>query len=164
MALAKTPQTLRLLTAQIVRRYLRHQRVASDELPNLIAVVHRALSGLGQPAAPAPIRTPAVPVRRSVQREYVVCLECGFRGQVLRRHLQVRHGLTPEDYRGRWQLPTNHPIVAPAYSERRATVAREIGLGRRRVAAPAPELAPTPKRRGRPRSAAKAQPAPTGAG
>jgi predicted transcriptional regulator len=99
--------------------------------------------------------TPAVPIRRSVQSDYVVCIECGFRGQILRRHLRLAHGLDPAAYRVRWKLPADHPIIAPAYSERRATMAKEMGLGRRArdVAGsmPAPEvIAPPPaQRRGR---------------
>ena len=120
--------------------------------------------GLGKPAAETEgERTPAVPIRRSVHRDYVVCLECGWRGQMLRRHLATGHGLTVEQYRARWNLPRDHPMTAPGYSERRSTLALELGLGRTRggsaettavpeaVAETAPP--PSPKRRGRPRTA-----------
>jgi ROS/MUCR transcriptional regulator protein len=115
------------------------------------------VSGLGESTlTPAPgTLEPAVPIRRSVQRDHVVCLECGYRGQVLRRHLRVAHGLDPAAYRVRWKLPVDHPITAPAYSERRSTMAKEIGLGRGArdvaISTPAPEvIAPLPaQRRGR---------------
>ena len=91
---------------------------------------------------------PAVPIQRSVQPEYVVCLECGFRGRTLRRHLRVRHGLEVAAYRARWNLSSHHPVTAPDYSARRSAMAKAIGLGRR----PAPiEPPPAPIRRGRPR-------------
>jgi predicted transcriptional regulator len=94
-----------------------------------------------------------------VQHEHVVCLECGFRGLMLRRHLRNAHGLEPAAYRARWKLPADHPIIAPAYSERRSTLAKQIGLGRPReavVSTSAPEvIAPPARRRGRkPRTAA----------
>ena len=147
------------LVAQIVRSYVGKNSVGVDQIADLIATVHRSLSGLGESApAPGPL-APAVPIRRSVQRDHVVCLECGYRGQMLRRHLSTAHGLEPAAYRARWKLSADHPITAPAYSERRSTWAKQIGLGRPPqaiVPSPAPEvIAPSPKRRGRkPRAAA----------
>jgi predicted transcriptional regulator len=94
----------RLLAAQIVGAYLRHNQVAADQLPSVISTVHEALSGLGKPAEVAVERTPAVSIRRSVHSDYVVCLDCGWKGQMLRRHLTTRHGLTAEEYRRRWHL------------------------------------------------------------
>jgi predicted transcriptional regulator len=133
MAEEQTPATIAPdLVAEIVKSYLSHHSVAVGELPDLIASVHRALGELGKVPATEEPRKPAVPVRRSVEREQVVCLECGYRGQMLRRHLMTSHGLTPEEYRARWNLPHDHPIIAPAYAERRAALARQIGLGRRR--------------------------------
>jgi predicted transcriptional regulator len=118
--------------------------------------VHRTLSGLGTnaPVPAAEALTPAVPIRRSVQPDHVVCLD----GKILRRHLRDAHGLEPAAYRIRWKLPADHPIIAPAYSERRSTMAKQLGLGRQREAVestPAPKVvAPPPKPRGRkPRSA-----------
>jgi predicted transcriptional regulator len=119
------------LTAEIVRGYVRHHRLGPDQLPDLIASVHRAMGQLGQPPEPEEVRTPAVSVRRSVHRDYVVCLDCGYRGKTLRRHLGTRHGLNADEYRQRWGLRTNHPLTAPAYSEHRSTLAKELGLGRR---------------------------------
>ena len=142
------------LVAKIVSSYVGQNSIAVDQVAHLIATVHRSLSSLGE-SAPAPVAlVPAVPIRRSVQRDHVVCLECGFSGQMLRRHLHKAHGLEPAEYRVRWKLPADHPITAPVYSERRSTMANEIGLGRRTqnasVLTPAPEvIAPLPKRRGR---------------
>jgi predicted transcriptional regulator len=132
---------------RIVGSYVRHHQVAADQLAALIIEVHRALTGL-RGAPPEPERSqPAVPIRRSVQQDHVVCLECGFRGLTLRRHLQVRHGLDVVAYRARWKLPPDHPVTAPAYSERRSAVAKQLGLGRRPAVPPPP---PTPRTR-RPR-------------
>src|SRR6266481_134851 len=123
------------------------------------------LAGLGKPAAETGgERTPAVPIRRSVHRDYVVCLECGWRGQMLRRHVATGHGLDVDQYRARWNLSRDHPMVALGYSERRSGLAKQIGLGRGRGASReepesvAIETGATPqprsRRRGRPRSTA----------
>ena len=123
------------LTAHIVGAYVSKNALSTADLPRLIADVHAALSGLGQPATPeAEQRTPAVPVRRSVQQEAITCLECGKKFKSLKRHLMANHGLTPEDYRSRWSLPYDYPMVAPAYSEIRAHLARAAGLGRKPAA------------------------------
>jgi predicted transcriptional regulator len=152
------------LTTNIVAAYFRHNQIGTDQLPIVISTVHQALVGLGKPAAETEVeRTPAVTIRQSVHRDYVVCLDCGWRGQMLKRHLATGHGLTVEQYRARWKLPREHPMTAPSYSERRSGLAKQIDLGRGRQAsrkAPepvAPEIpaAPQPRsrRRGRPRSA-----------
>ena len=161
MADESTAQTVDLsLVAWIVRSYVAQNTIGIDQLAGLISTVHRSLSGLGKSApAPAPL-LPAVSIRQSVQRDRVVCLECRFLSQMLRRHIRVAHGLEPAEYRVRWKLPADHPITAPAYSERRSTLAKRIGLGRipqKAVAStPTPEVvSPLPKQRGRkPRSAA----------
>jgi len=117
---------------KIITSYVGHHTLAPDQLPALISSVQQALRDLGKPAQlPAP-RTPAVPVRRSVQHDHVTCLECGFRGKTLRRHLGTRHGLQTAEYLRRWDLPSDHPLTAPAYSEQRSTMAKELGLGRKR--------------------------------
>ena len=100
--------------AEIVSSYVRHHQIAPEELPALIAQVHQALAGLGRAAPAQERREPAVSIRRSVQQDYVACLECGFRAQMLRRHLQVAHGLEVADYRARWQLPMDYPLTAPS--------------------------------------------------
>src|SRR6516225_8980138 len=125
----------RELAAKITAAYVRRNQIASDQLATLISIVHQALASLGKPPPEAEAeRTPAVPIRRSVHRDYVVCLECGWRGQMLRRHLVTGHKLTVEQYRARWNLPREHPMVAPGYSERRSSLAKQLGLGRGRGA------------------------------
>jgi predicted transcriptional regulator len=119
------------LTAKIVRGYVRHHRLGPDQLPDLISSVHQSLAQLGQQVQPAEVLTPAVSIRQSIHHDYVVCLDCGFRGKSLRRHLGVRHGLTGEQYRQRWGLRSDHPLTAPAYSEQRSMLAKELGLGRK---------------------------------
>ena len=154
----------RELAATITAAYVRRNQVASDQLGTLISTVYQALVSLGkQPPETSGERTPAVPIRRSVHRDYVVCLECGWRGLMVRRHLATSHGLTVEQYRARWNLPREHPMVAPGYSERRSSLAKEIGLGRGRgafrqgpkaVAPEEPAAAKTrSRRRGRPSAA-----------
>src|SRR5215469_10629819 len=118
-----------LLTAEIVGSYLRHHKVEASQLPDLIATVHRSLGALGQQPTVEEHLTPAVPVRQSVRPDYVVCLDCGYRGQMLRRHINSRHGLSRVEYLKRWGLPRNHPLTAPAYSEHRSVLAKELGLG-----------------------------------
>jgi len=142
-------------TAQIVAAYLRHNQLPADQVPSLIFNVHQALGSLGSPPEAVVARIPAVPVRRSVHQDYVVCLECGWRGKMLRRHISSAHELSPDEYRARWSLSREHALTAPAYSERRSTMAKQIGLGQRgrgsRTTA-APKTA-TPRRRpGRPRT------------
>jgi predicted transcriptional regulator len=117
------------LTTKIVAAYVHRNQIGADQLPVLISTVHQALVGLGKPATETEMeRTPAVPVRRSVHRDYVGCLKCGWRGQMLRRHLVTGHGLSVDQYRARWNLSREHPMTAPSYSERRS-VWREEGHG-----------------------------------
>ena len=159
MVKESTPHAVdRSLVARSVRSYVAQNTIGIDQLAGLIAEVGRSLSRLGQNAPAQGPLVPAVSVRQSVRRAYVVCLECGFHGQAIRRHLRVAHGLEPAAYRIRWRLPPDHPITAPAYSERRSTMAKRIGLGRKpqEAVVSTPEVvAPPPKRRGRkPRLAA----------
>jgi predicted transcriptional regulator len=122
---------LRTVT-KIIASYVGNHTLPPDQLSALIISVQQALSELGKPAPIPQPRMPAVPVRRSVQRDHVICLECGFRGKTLRRHLGTRHALQIADYLRRWELPSDHPLTAPAYSEQRSTMAKELGLGRKR--------------------------------
>jgi predicted transcriptional regulator len=136
MAEEQTPTDVRRdLVATIVSGYVKHNTVSANELSTIIASVHQTLSGLGKPAFPAELPTPAVPVRQSVRPDYVVCLECGFRSQMLRRHLRVQHDLEPAAYYARWRLPPDYPITAPDYSVRRSAMAKALGLARGRQAA-----------------------------
>jgi len=154
------------LTAKIVRGYVRHHRLGPDQLPDLIASVHRSLGQLGQQVQPAEVLTPAVSIRQSVRHDYVICFDCGYRGKTLRRHISSRHSLTGDEYRQRWGLRSDHPLTAPAYSEQRSTLAKELGLGRKSTPAVAPatvepavanveehvEMNPKPRRTRRSRS------------
>lgn len=117
---------------KIIRSYVGHHTLSAEQLSELIASVDQAIRHLGTPTLPAPPRSPAVPIKRSVQHDQVVCLECGFRGKTLRRHLGTRHGLRIAEYLRRWKLPSDHPLTAPAYSEQRSAMAKELGLGRKR--------------------------------
>ena len=123
------------LVTKIVKSYVLHHRVSPEQVAELIESVHAAIDALGKYAPPEEARTPAVPVRRSVSRDAVICLECGLRAKTLRKHLHTRHHLTPEAYRRRWGLPADHLLTAPSYSERRSQSAKQLGLGRERAAA-----------------------------
>jgi len=124
--------------------------------------VHRALGQLGQPIQTQEVLTPAVSVRQSVRHDYVVCLDCGYRGKTLRRHIATRHGLSRDDYLKRWGLKSDHPLTAPGYSEQRSMLAKELGLGRKaskparrrsaRSAKSAEGAAPPPTSKRQPRS------------
>ena len=121
----------RLLTAKLVGSYLRHHKVGASQLPDLIATVHRSLGELGQQPPAEEALTPAVSLRQSVRPNYVVCLDCGYQGKTLRRHISSRHGLSRAEYLKRWRLQPDHPLTAPAYSEQRSTLAKQLGLGRK---------------------------------
>jgi predicted transcriptional regulator len=146
--------------AHIVSSYVRYHQIGPDQLVGLIVEVHQALVNHGRDVPPAqePLK-PAVPIRRSVQRDYVVCLECGFRARTLRRHLQVQHELEVAQYRARWNLPPDHPVTAPAYSAWRSAMAKEIGLGRHAAAEPSPPDTERPVTRRRSRRPRRTPPA-----
>jgi len=132
------------LTAIIVKSYVVQHRVRPDQISDLITSVTQALDQLGQPVEPEEVLTPAVSVRRSVHQDYVVCLDCGYRGKTLRRHISTRHGLNRDEYLSRWGLRSDHPLTAPAYSERRSTMAKALGFGRKSTAQATPEVSPPP--------------------
>lgn len=122
---------IRQYTADIVTSYLRHNPLDPAQVPGLIDLVYRTLSQLASPLpVPVAVKTPIIAVRRSITSDYIVCLDCGYRGKVMRRHLSRVHGLTPDAYRTRWGLPSDYPLIAPAYSERRSDMAKQSGLGR----------------------------------
>ena len=118
------------LTVQIVSAHLANNKVPSDNITPLMAAVYGSLASVGSQAAPVDLPVPAVPVRSSVTPDYIVCLEDGRRLKMLKRHLQTAYGLTPEQYRERWGLPADYPMVAPNYARRRSELAKQIGLGR----------------------------------
>ena len=124
-------ETLITLTSDIVAAHVSNNSVAVDEVPTLIQNVYGALAGLGSaPAAPEKLE-PAVSIRSSIKNDHIVCLEDGKKMKMLKRHLMTDHGLTPAEYRVRWGLPADYPMVAPDYAEKRRTLAKEIGLGRK---------------------------------
>lgn len=134
------PADLLILTAEIVAAHVGKNSVPVAELSNLIRGVHGALALLGgattttaSPAAAARPE-PAVPVSKSVRPDYIVCLEDGRKLKMLKRHLKTAFGMTPADYRSRWGLPSDYPMVAPNYAKRRSELAKSIGLGTSRAA------------------------------
>jgi predicted transcriptional regulator len=123
-------ETLINLTADIVSAHVSNNSVAVNDLPNLIANVHAALSGLGVRTEEAPARPePKVSIRSSVKPDYIVCLEDGKKLKMLKRHLNTHYQLTPDQYRQKWGLGADYPMVAPNYAEQRRTLAKKIGLG-----------------------------------
>ena len=120
------------LTTDIVASHVANNSVAVQDLPQLIQQVYAALAGVGAAAAAKEKPTPAVPVRRSVTPDYIVCLEDGKKLKMLKRHLMTHYQMTPEQYRAKWNLPADYPMVAPNYAEQRRTLAKKIGLGTKR--------------------------------
>jgi predicted transcriptional regulator len=121
------------LTAEIVAAYVSNNSVAANDLPNVISQVHAALGGAIAPVEEVVEKPkPAVPVRRSIQNDYLICLEDGQKFKSLKRHLMTHYGLTPEQYREKWDLPADYPMVAPSYAEARSRLAKEMGLGQKR--------------------------------
>ena len=119
------------MTADIVSAYVGNNSVSAADLPSLIQSVHRALSGVTAPAEPAEAapKEPAVPVRRSIQPDFLICLEDGRKFKSLKRHLRTKYNLSPEDYRAKWNLPKDYPMVAPNYAKARSDLAKQMGLG-----------------------------------
>ena len=149
---AEEDTTLIELTAVVVAAYVSNNPVPASDLPALIADVHSALGRTRAPAVkPTPELKPAVNPKKSVFPDYIINLEDGKRYQSLKRNLATRHGLTPAEYRAKWGLPPDYPMVAPNYAAQRSALAKSIGLGRKK-AEPVPS--PAPKKRGR---AAKAK-------
>lgn len=122
------------LTADIVSAYVSNNTTSASDIPSLISQVHAALinvAGNGGDIAPEPAK-PAVPVKRSLTSEYIVCLEDGKKFKSLKRHLRTQYSMTPEQYREKWGLPPDYPMVAPSYAAKRSQLARKMGLGQQR--------------------------------
>ncbi len=119
------------LTAQIVSAHVANNAVAPDALPGLIQQVYKTLAGIGKEPASPERPQPAVPVRKSVFHDHIVCLEDGKKLKMLKRHLKTAYSMTPEQYRERWGLSPDFPMVAPDYAKHRSTLAKQIGLGTR---------------------------------
>ncbi|MGI4800638.1 MAG: MucR family transcriptional regulator [Janthinobacterium lividum] len=139
--------------AKIVSAHISNNSIQAADLPALIQQVYTALSTVGSaPAQATEKREPAVPPKKSVFPDYIICLEDGKKLKMLKRHLMTSYDLTPEAYRERWGLPSSYPMVAPSYAERRSALAKSIGLGRKPASAPGEEpatVAAPAKKRGR---------------
>jgi predicted transcriptional regulator len=119
------------MTAQIASAYVGKNPVSSGQLPDVIKAVYASMAGLDTPAAAAGTPKPAVALKKSITPDYIVCLEDGKKLKMLKRHLRTAYGLTPEQYRQKWGLPADYPMVAPNYAEQRSVFAKKIGLGRK---------------------------------
>jgi len=143
------------LTAKIVSAHVANNRLETGQLLSLIQSIYRSLSTVGTAeVAPEPAQAPAVPVKKSVFADYIICLEDGKKLKMLKRHLQTSYGLTPDAYRAKWGLPRDYPMVAPTYAATRSGLAKKIGLGRKPAASlsepePEPETPKAPGRRTR---------------
>ncbi len=127
-------------TTRIVAAHVAKNPIAVTDVPGLIATVHQALAALG-PEEPAAKPTPVVPIKQSVKPEYIVCLDDGKKLKMLKRHLKTAYNMTPAEYRERWGLPSDYPMVAPNYAKKRSELAKKIGLGRK----PGPKVKAQPK-------------------
>ena len=128
------------MTSEMVSAYLNKNTLAVNQVPDLIRTVYATLTSLGSaPAAPivAENTKPAVPVKKSITPEYIICLEDGRKLKMLKRHLRTTYNMTPEQYRTKWGLPADYPMVAPKYAEQRSAFAKKIGLGKGAVGRPA---------------------------
>ena len=126
-------ETLIALTADIVSAHVSNNSVAVSDLPQLIQNVHSALTSLGDDVAEPEVKQePAVSVRSSIKPDFIVCLEDGKKLKMLKRHLMTHYSMTPDDYRTKWGLPADYPMVAPNYAEQRRSLAKKIGLGTKR--------------------------------
>lgn len=127
----ETQESLLALTADIVAAHVSNNTIAVSDVPALIKSVYNALNGLGAPVVVEEVKQePAVSIRSSIKPDYIVCLEDGKKLKMLKRHLMSQYGLTPDDYRMKWGLPADYPMVAPNYAAQRRELAVQIGLGR----------------------------------
>jgi predicted transcriptional regulator len=136
MAETGSAETVLRLTAQIVAAHVEHNTVQAEALPSLIERVYHTLRDVGQAPTEPTRPTPAVPVKQSVKPDFIVCLEDGKKLKMLKRHLMTAYKMTPAQYRTRWGLPADYPMVAPSYAKVRSSLAKKIGLGRKPVASP----------------------------
>ena len=140
-------ETLITLTSDIVAAHVSNNDVAVGDLPSLITNVYNALANLGEtPVVEEAKPQPAVAVRNSVKPDYIVCLEDGKKLKMLKRYIRTNFNLSPEEYRARWGLPADYPMVAPNYAEKRRDLAKKIGLGRK----PGTVMTPKPRRAKKP--------------
>ena len=121
------------LTAELVSSHVSNNKVSNEDLPALIRGVYSTLASVESQAGEKGKPEPAVPIKKSVQPDYIVCLEDGRKLKMLKRHLRTAYNMTPEDYRARWKLPSDYPMVAPNYAKKRSSLAKKIGLGKKRT-------------------------------
>ncbi|CAK7192101.1 Transcriptional regulatory protein ros [Commensalibacter sp. Nvir] len=136
MELEEKNLSLLELTVKVVSSHISNNSVSPESLPDLLRQVYRTLTTIEKNGNETEKLQPVVPVKRSVFPDYIICLEDGKKLKMLKRHIQSAYGLTPEQYRERWNLPSDYPMVAPNYAERRSNLAREIGLGRKNIVHP----------------------------
>jgi predicted transcriptional regulator len=141
------------LTADIASAYVSNNTVAAGDLPSVIQSIFKALTAVDGPVeAPELPKTPAVPIKKSLTEDYLICLEDGRKFKSLKRHLRTKYNMSPEDYRAKWGLPKTYPMVAPAYAAARSQLAKQMGLGQG-GRPPAKAAAKTVVARGRPKKA-----------
>jgi len=131
------------LAADIVAAYVSHNKIAISDLPNLLRSTYDSLASTASAPADEPAQplAPAVSIRKSLTDDYLICLEDGRKFKSLKRHLRTKYGLTPEQYRTKWKLPSTYPMVAPSYAAARSSLAKQMGLGQKAMAAPEAEAA-----------------------
>lgn len=117
------------LTTDIVSAYVSNNEVQSSELPDLIQMVHKSLQTLAEPGNVTVGREPAVPIRKSITDDFLICLEDGKKFKSLKRHLRSKYDMSPDEYRDKWRLPADYPMVAPSYARQRSELAKKMGLG-----------------------------------
>ena len=122
--------TIMEFASDIVSAYVSNNSIQSGELPSLIKDVHATLASLANGALSTDAKTPAVPIKKSITDDFLICLEDGKKFKSLKRHLRSKYGLSPEDYREKWGLPFDYPMVAPSYARKRSELAKEMGLGK----------------------------------
>ena len=158
MAEAATKEAILSLAVQIVSAHVQHNKIPSEELPGFIQQIYKTLQSVGSEPAVAEKPAPSVPVKKSVFHDHVICLDCGKQLKMLKRHLMTDHNMTTEQYRERWSLGREYPMVAPDYASRRSALAKKIGLGRKAgtkmPAKAAPKAKAPAKKMGRGRRAA----------
>src|SRR5215470_1830883 len=125
-----SPEDLLRMTSEVAAAYVSNNSLTAAQLPEVIRTIHASLAGLQGGAGTSEPLTPAVPIKKSVHDDYIVCLEDGKKLKMLKRHLRTAYGLTPEEYRHKWGLPADYPMVAPNYAAQRSAFAKKIGLGR----------------------------------
>jgi predicted transcriptional regulator len=146
MSYSEPDLTVLGLTVQIVSAHVAHNAVQAASLPDLIQQVYTTLATIGVEPVEVEKRAPAVPVKKSVFPDYLICLDDGKKLKMLKRHLKTAYDMTPEQYRERWNLPHDYPMVAPNYAEHRSLLAKKIGLGKKPAPPPA-RAKPTRARR-----------------